>query len=124
MIALSIRQPWAWMIVHGWKDIENRQWSTRFRGRFLVHASKGMTAEEYREALYVARSIRRDIEEMPSFTEIERGGIIGSVELVDCVRQSESRWFYGPWGFVLAAPTASPFLPCRGQLGFFEAPIF
>lgn len=50
MKALSIRQPWAWLIVNGHKDIENRSWPTRFRGKFLVHASNGMTRSEYEEA--------------------------------------------------------------------------
>ena len=40
MKALSIRQPWAWLIVHGYKDVENRTWSTKFRGRVQVHAGK------------------------------------------------------------------------------------
>jgi tetratricopeptide (TPR) repeat protein len=44
MKALSIRQPWAWLIVHGVKDVENRTWRTNFRGRFLVHA--GMRFDE------------------------------------------------------------------------------
>ena len=39
-IALSIRQPWAWLIVNGYKDIENRDWKTHYRGRFYVHAGK------------------------------------------------------------------------------------
>jgi hypothetical protein len=47
MKALSIRQPWAWLILHAGKDIENRDWPTRFRGRFLIHAAKGMTRDEY-----------------------------------------------------------------------------
>src|SRR3990167_9411398 len=47
MKALSIRQPWAWLILHAGKDIENRGWPTSFRGRFLIHASKGMTRAEY-----------------------------------------------------------------------------
>ena len=41
--ALSIRQPWAWLIVNGFKDVENRNWRTHWRGRLLIHASKGMT---------------------------------------------------------------------------------
>ena len=41
MKALSIKQPWAWLIVNGYKDIENRTWKTNYRGTFLVHASKG-----------------------------------------------------------------------------------
>jgi len=40
--ALSIWQPWAWLIANGYKDIENRTWWTKFRGPFLIHASKRM----------------------------------------------------------------------------------
>ena len=43
MKALSIRQPWAWLIVNSHKHIENCDWPTKFRGRFLIHASKGVT---------------------------------------------------------------------------------
>ena len=50
MKALSIRQPWAWLILHGGKDIENRDWATRFRGRVLIHASKGVTQDEWSDA--------------------------------------------------------------------------
>jgi hypothetical protein len=39
-VCLSIRQPWAWLVAHGWKNIENRTWPTGFRGRFLIHAAK------------------------------------------------------------------------------------
>lgn len=44
MLALSIRQPWAWLIINGGKDIENRDWPTKFRSRILVHAGKGASA--------------------------------------------------------------------------------
>ena len=40
MKALSIRQPWAWLIVAGYKDVENRTWATDFRGRIYVHAGQ------------------------------------------------------------------------------------
>ena len=122
MKALSISQPWAWMIVHGWKDIENRQWSTRLRGRILVHASKGMTREEYQEAFCLAREIRGLVDTLPSFLAIERGGIIGSVEIWDCVTQSESPWFFGPYGFALRDPMIITFKPFKGSLGFFDVP--
>ncbi|MNQ62267.1 ASCH domain protein [compost metagenome] len=55
MKALSIRQPWAWLIIHGGKDVENRSWHTKHRGRFLVHAAKGMTKHEYQAARDYAR---------------------------------------------------------------------
>lgn len=51
IMCLSIRQPWAWAILHAGKDIENRDWATRFRGPFLVHAGKGCTRDEYEDAV-------------------------------------------------------------------------
>lgn len=46
MIALSLRQPWATAVLRLNKRIENRRWSTRVRGPFLIHAAKGMTLAE------------------------------------------------------------------------------
>ena len=118
MKALSIRQPWAWLILQGGKDIENRSWPTKFRGRVLVHAAKGMTLKEYDEAVDIVKQINPQII-VPSLP-LQRGGIIGSVEIVDCVRQSESPWFFGPCGFVLRDPKLLPFRPLKGALGFFN----
>jgi len=124
--ALSIRQPWAWMILHGGKDIENREWPTRFRGRVLIHASKGMTRDEYADAFDFAISSGAlpDLQNLPRlhFDTMERGGIVGSVEIVDCVTRSDSRWFMGTYGFVLRNPVVLPFQPYRGALGFFDVP--
>jgi hypothetical protein len=122
---ISIRQPWAWMIVNSWKDIENREWPTRFRGRILVHAAKGMTHSEWESAWSFAHGSGASpaaIEAGITFDTIERGGIVGSVDLVDCVEKSESRWFVGRYGFVLARQRARPFVPYRGQLGIFAVP--
>ena len=123
MKAISIRQPWAWYILHAGKDIENRCWRTRFRGRVLIHAAKGMTRAEYALAddpLFVAA--RDPVIHPPAFAELQRGGIVGSVEIVDCVDQSDSAWFNGPFGFVLRDARVLPFIPCRGSLGFFDIP--
>lgn len=125
MKALSVRQPWAWMIIHGGKDIENRDWGTSFRGRILVHASKGMTRDEWGEAWGFAQGSgagTKAVDVGVTRHNIERGGIIGSVEIVDCVEESDSRWFVGRYGFVLRNPQPFPFLPYRGQLGFFDVP--
>lgn len=124
MKALSIRQPWAWLIVHGGKDIENRSWHTKFRGRFLVHAAKGMTSEEYCDGLEFA--IRagdiRLLRDFPTSQEMQRGGIVGSVELVDSIDTSESPWYMGEKAFVLRDPKPLPFTPLKGQLNFFDVP--
>jgi hypothetical protein len=124
MKALSIKQPWAWLIIHGGKDLENRTWHTKHRGRFLVHASKGMTRQEYCDALDLVLHIG-DIDVMrafPMFHDLQRGGIIGSVELVDSLDHSDSPWYMGQKGFVLRDPKPLPFTPIKGRLQFFEVP--
>jgi len=125
-LALSIRQPWASLIILAWKDIENRSWLTYTRKSILIHAAKGMTKKEYNEAIDFACSIDRErtmgllASGVLAFDNLQRGGIIGSAKLVDCVRRSTSPWFVGPNGFVLRDPKPLPFVPFKGQLGFFE----
>ncbi len=120
---LSVRQPWAWMIIHGDKDIENRTWRTRVRGPVLIHASGSCTRREYEEASgFAFWCIGGAIwDNYPKFEHLQRGGIVGQVEIVDCVSDSDSPWFVGPYGFVLRNPVALPWRPMRGKLGFFEA---
>lgn len=125
MKALSIRQPWAWLIMNAGKDIENRVWNTPVRGRVLVHAAKGMTVDEFEDADAFAAKITHNYDRIgkyPVFEDLERGGIVGSVEIVDCVRVSGSPWFVGPFGFILRDPQPLPFRPLKGALGFFEVP--
>ncbi len=126
MKALSIRQPWAWLIVNGHKDIENRTWSTRVRGEILVHASAGMTRAEYddvEEMLWLGKGFQEaDAIRLPEREKLKRGGIVGKVTIADCVYKSESRWFFGPQGFLLRDASVLPFVPYKGALGFFEVP--
>lgn len=120
MKALSIRQPWAWAILHVGKDVENRNWSTRFRGTVAVHAAKGMTRDEYDS--YVCKYFRIGLP-VPRPEDLTRGAIVGLVDIVDCVRHSDSPWFQGECGFVLAnpRPLKTP-IPCKGALGFWDVP--
>ena len=125
-MVLSVRQPWAWLIINAGKDIENRNWSTRLRGKVLIHAAKGITRAEWKAAWEWVRehcpeAWDKGCKEIEAGT-IERGGIIGSVEIVDSVNHSESPWFCGKYGFVLRNPQPLPFFPCKGQLGFFKEP--
>jgi hypothetical protein len=113
---LSIRQPWAWLIVHGFKDIENRAWRTAYRGPFLVHAGLQIDAGGYDWAAAQGRF------GLPPVGELPRGGIVGRARVVDCVTSSPSQWFEGPYGFVLADQQPVPFVPLRGRLRFFEVP--
>jgi hypothetical protein len=125
-LALSIRQPWASLILLAGKNIENRKWKTRVRGPILIHAAKGMTRREYLDAMDFAYTnnlgrIRHLIDSFEPYN-LPLGGIIGSVNLTDCVYQSHSPWFQGPYGFVLCDPRPLPFIPFTGQLGFFDVP--
>lgn len=119
MKAISIRQPWAWLILNAGKDIENRTWATSVQGRVLIHASKGMALAEYDDAKEFAYCVNEAIS-IPPIPKLECGGIVGSVEIVACVTESNSPWFGGPYGFVLRDPKPLPFFPCKGALWFFE----
>ena len=123
--ALSIRQPWAWLIANGYKDIENRSWNTTYRGEFFIHASKAMTRKEYRQCQDYLELLRRDanvalpIIRLPDREGLKFGGIVGAATISACVTESESPWFTGKFGFVLENPRPLSFMPCQGTLGFF-----
>jgi hypothetical protein len=114
--ALSIQQPWAWLICQGVKDIENREWTTDYRGFLLIHAGKQMDKN-----IDWARFTLEGVE-MPPTKDYELGGIVGYATLAKVVTQSESPWFRGKYGFVLTQRRTVPFIPLRGQLGLFDVP--
>ncbi|KVZ27004.1 hypothetical protein WL14_00740 [Burkholderia cepacia] len=123
MKALSIRQPWAHLIVSGYKDIENRTWRTSYRGPLLIHASKGMTRAEYENAMRFAIVADVSYEELKRFDESERGGIVGVVDVHDCVPPSRrtSPWHMeGCYGIAVRNARALTFIPCTGRLGIFD----
>jgi hypothetical protein len=113
MKVLSIRQPWAALIVAGIKDIENRNWPTRYRGPLLIHAAQRPAHMSDHE---IARTYRCTI---PATAKL-RGGIVGIVELIDCVGRHRSKWFEGDFGFVLRNARPLPFVPMPGRLGLFD----
>jgi hypothetical protein len=115
-LALSIRQPWAWLIVHGYKDVENRTWRTNVRGRIGIHAGVKVEAAD-------CEWVRAAFPHIPLPRRFDVGGIVGRATLVDCVSEHESDWFFGPFGFVVANAEPLPFMSCRGRLGFFRPEI-
>lgn len=113
--ALSVRQPWAWLIASGLKDIENRPRRTHYRGPLLIHA--GLSLNSYTEENVIWLNDKFNVQ-IPM--ELETGGIVGIVEVVDCVQKHPSKWFNeGNFGWVLANPRRLKFKPCRGALGLF-----
>jgi len=113
MKALSIKQPWAYLIMEGIKDIENRTWPTKLRGRFLIHASLGYDKKAEAGLEMEGHTIPLNL---PS------GCILGSVEIVDCVQHHPSKWKQkDTYGYVLKEPRKlhTPW-PYKGQLRFFD----
>lgn len=117
---LSIRQPWAWAILHTGKDIENRVWNTEYRGPMLIHAGQGMSGREYDEAVSFMLERFGVRVNVPPRDLLLRGGIVGAASIVDCVARSDSPWYTGAFGFVLADPQPLPFLEMKGRLGLFN----
>jgi len=122
MKALSLTQPMAWAIFHG-KDVENRTWPTKFRGRIMVHASKKFDWEHYN---WIVENGNRLVCFPPAFKhDFVFGALIGEVDVIDCVRGHTSRWaFPNQYNFVLANATEYKIpIPCRGKLGLFEPDV-
>jgi hypothetical protein len=130
MMALSVRAPWWWAILHLGKDVENRDWRTYLRTRIWLHASKWFDEEDILWDFDEVRRMRTLADPLmipPPVTlrhlRDYRGCLVGACDIVDCVSASRSPWFVGPYGFVLAnvKPLAKP-VPFKGALGFFHVP--
>lgn len=118
--ALSIRQPWAWAILNAGKRIENRPQRWKYRGPICIHASLGGDAGEHLMAMIEIKRATDGAANVPDRYQIERGGIIGTAEIVDVVTESDSPWFFGPYGYVLDNVRPHPFIPVKGALGLFR----
>jgi hypothetical protein len=140
MKALSIKQPWASLIAHGIKNIENRTWKTNFRGKIYIHASsvsKGMLGLLNKEQV-------NDLRSKSSLDfEFTTSAIIGEVDIIDCVINHSSVWaeetevrgktvdeeimYVGKpiWNWVLANAVLydEPILNVKGKLSFWEPNI-
>lgn len=149
MKALSIKQPWASLIAHGIKDIENRTWKTHFRGRIFIHASaksvvKKVNEISLREIGFTTQMIDNANEKLFAFMYHKdltiTSAIIGEVDIIDCVinhpsvwaeqtdisksRQTTSGVFVDKpiYNWVLANPVLydKPILNVKGKLSFWE----
>jgi hypothetical protein len=122
---LSIRQPWSNAILCGLKDVENRSMRTAIRGRILIHASANTQPDTFADWLQFIKRRGLYQEAMNALTnagDARYGGIIGSVEIIDCIKDSPSPWYTGQWAYVLRDPQPLEFLHLRGMPGFFKVP--
>lgn len=120
MKVLTVRQPWAWLITSGPKDIENRSYNTRHRGPILIQASAKRPSK--REWVACVEFCRERGVELPSIDALRYGGIVGSATITDCRTRHDSPWFEGPVGWLLRDRRELTFFPMLGQLGVFDAP--
>jgi hypothetical protein len=115
--ALSIQQPWAALILSGTKDVENRTWSTDWRGQLVIHAG------QRRDQRALTALIECGYELDP---HLPTGGYLGTVQLVDvhpsqgdCCRWGEPGVYH--WVLADAKPFAAP-IPGKGQLRLYPPP--
>jgi hypothetical protein len=127
LVAISVKQPWAALLVAGVKTIEIRSWATRRRGKVLIHAGK---VDDDRPEGW-DRITTPELRELATL----RGGIVGVGELIACKGYATSRAFAADselhlndpgWfkprlcGFVFRNLKTVPFHPCPGQTLFFK----
>jgi hypothetical protein len=105
MKVLTVRQPWAGLLVAGIKDVENRGWKTNYRGSLLIHA--GAATDPYDERV-----------PLPPNSAVHRA-ILGMVTLLNCVRGYPSEWAEaGQWHWVVGNARAFRHpIPASGRLG-------
>lgn len=121
MKAISIKQPWASLIVQGIKDIENRTWKCpqKYIGqRVLIHASMvGVKTYSIPKRLFISSKVCAILESK----KLPKGAIIGSVVIADCVKNHPSVWAEkGCWNWVLkdAILFDKPIEGVKGKLSF------
>jgi hypothetical protein len=127
LLAISVKQPWAALLVAGVKTVEVRTWPTRARGRVLIHAARAPDARPDGWALVATPELRVLAE--------CRGGLIGAAELTACVRYASAEEFAGAtgahrnnpdwyrpgglYGFVFQNPGVIAYHACPGRTLFF-----
>ena len=130
MKVLTVRQPWASLIICGAKNVENRNWSTEHRGLMLIHAAlEPAPPLEWERARELLEQANADPEAIKQFfdaagLESERGVILGSVVL-DAVWQNP---YCSPWAsedfryqWVLKNSKQFPStVPVKGRLGLWN----
>jgi hypothetical protein len=119
---LSLKQPYAELIVLGRKNIELRKWNTKYRGHFLIHASMTINSE-------ACKLYNIDI------SSLIMGAIVGSALLCDVKRYQSKEEFMADqnkhfaasayseplYGFLLSdAKRLDKPIPLKGRLSFFD----
>jgi len=129
MKTLSVRQPWVHLICSGLKDVENRSRRTKYQGKILIH-SPAKFDDRGMEDCFNCKQIRaivdyfeRTHDKFWDGEDYKLSTIIGSVEIIDCINNSESIWAEpGQWHWLLKNPVLfdKPILNVKGMLGLWN----
>lgn len=145
MKALSLTQPWAWIILHLGKRIENRSRNIgNYRGPLLLHAAKGMSERDWWSAYDFVQQRFGHIgfaDQIPKPRALVRGAIVGRCDVVNqcapglvwlaepgtrtlrhATEDLDERWYMGAFGYVLSDVRPTPHVECNGALGFWRPP--
>ncbi|HJZ92076.1 MAG TPA: ASCH domain-containing protein [Gemmataceae bacterium] len=128
--ALSIKQPWAALLVAGRKTVEVRKWATTVRGPVYIHAAGAVDDRPDGWAQLSG--------ELLSLSNL-RGGLLGTADLCGCVMYATPAafaldglkhlnpldWFEQPrmYGFKFRHARVVPFARCRGSVRFFSVAV-
>jgi hypothetical protein len=124
--ALTMRQPWAWLVASGIKRIENRSWN--LRGWIAIHAGAGFDAHEIDGVLRLLSPVEQLRFEAALAAGLPRSGIVAVAHVERCIVTAEdapagqAQWFRGPIGAVLDEVIQTPLLPCAGALSLWVPP--
>jgi len=114
---LSLKQPFAELILQGRKKIELRKWNTKFRGNFFIRASKSSDNE------FMSKF---------GFSKLPLGKIVGKARLIDVKKYGSKEEFekdrnlhladdsFEGYGFILEGVERVKEFSCKGALGFWE----
>jgi hypothetical protein len=127
MKTLSIHQPYASLIVSGWKTVENRTWKTSYRGPLAIHAAKTIDRDMLAHVIEQFKAHGEPLTDTEIASLQVVGVVVGVVDLVDCTKSpsgDDTQWHTpGHWGFVLRNPREIEPIRVKGRLGFFETDI-
>jgi len=131
MKVLTVKNPWAYLIIYHGKDIENRVRKTNYRGRIAIHCSQKSDTAAW-DILWGNEGIKKifaELREKRSKIEKLNGKIIGTVELYNCTYPSLTAVAYpspwaemeSPWHYWLRKPEPliEP-IEARGMLGLWN----
>ena len=127
--ALTLKQPWAWLVARGYKKVENRTWTTNHRGRLAIHVSKSDSDLSPEVSSFVSEALAKSglSTALPSLDELkaQQGLVIATVDLVSVERDEDEPLapFALPsqYHWILANPLLlEPPIEARGQMGLWN----